>query len=891
MLGRHSILEKIILVLSLLAALVLPASAPAAPAKKPDQAVALVDYHQHLASPAAAELLNRLNLPAPTVELPPDVSRLLRQRAERWNDKAALAELYTEDSLVFDIDNPGWIRGRAAVAAHLSDFFARPFRLTAVDFASQGSAGHVAGYFTRGDEASVRHFGFFYLGLAKGGDGVWRIAVERSSFPGPPMQEPVTGEDLVGLLDAAGIERAVVLSGAYWFDMPKVSPGADAYTKVRAENDWVAQEVAKFPDRLVAFCSFNPLAEYALPELDRCAGNPYLKGLKLHFGGSQVDLKNPEHLAKVRQVFAAANRHRLPIAVHVRADQTYGREHAEIFLNQLLPAAPDIPVQIAHLWGGEAFSESALAAYAEAVSAGHPATKNLYFDVSDAAAVAGGREDVLRTLAQRIRQIGPRRILYGSDAIGHGHPAPREAWAAFRKEIPLTDEEFRIIAGNLAPSLPPVLAKKTDRLVARIDYHQHLVSPAAVELRNRLNVPVPPVELPPELSRLLREKAERWNDKTALADLYLDDSLVFDHWERKWVRGRTAGADHLSTFFARPFRLTPLAFASAGSSGHIAGYFTRGEGPSLKHFGFFYLGLAKSGDGVWRIAVERSTVPGPHMQETITGEQLVGLLNAAGIERAVVLSSSAGFDMPGITQGPEAYANVRADNDWTAQQVAQVPDRLIAFCSLNPLADYALAELDRCAGSPHFKGLKLQLDASGVDYKNPEHVAKLRRVFEASNRHRFPITVHVRPLGDYGREHAEIFLHQILPAAPDVPVQIAHLWGGGAFSEPALATFADAVAAGHPATKNLYFDVSDAAPAASESEEIARTIAQRIRQIGLRRILYGSDAAGTHPPPREAWVAFRKEIPLTEEEFRTIANNVLPYVGGNRAAEPVRRQH
>ncbi|MFP5288431.1 MAG: hypothetical protein ACLGI9_22030, partial [Thermoanaerobaculia bacterium] len=93
-----------------------------------------------------------------------------------------------------------------------------------------------------------------------------------------------------------------------------------------------------------------------------------------------------------------------------------------------------------------------------------------------------------------------------------------------------------------------------------------------------------------------------------------------------------------------------------------------------------------------------------------------------------------------------------------------------------------------------------------------------------------------------------------------------------------LAAFAEAVSSGHPATKNLYFDVSDAAPTASGSEEIARTIAQRIRQIGLRRILYGSDAAGTHPPPREAWAAFRNGIPLTEEEFRIIANNVLPWL-------------
>ena len=63
----------------------------------------------------------------------------------------------------------------------------------------------------------------------------------------------------------------------------------------------------------------------------------------------------------MRRIFEAANSHRLAITVHVRGDRRYGREHAEIFLNQLLPAAPDTPVQIAHLWGGDGFSEGAAA--------------------------------------------------------------------------------------------------------------------------------------------------------------------------------------------------------------------------------------------------------------------------------------------------------------------------------------------------------------------------------------------------------------------------------------------------------------------------------------------------------------------------------------------------
>ena len=276
------------------------------------------------------------------------------------------------------------------------------------------------------------------------------------------VEQPVVGEHLVAMLDRAGIKRAVVLSDAYWFDSPARARALrdvgvhDVYAAVRAENDWTAREVALFSNRLVGFCSFNPIEQYAVQELDRCAKNLTFKGLKLHFSASAVDLKNKQHVERVRRIFEAANSHRLAITVHVRGDRSYGREHAEIFLNQLLPAAPDIPVQIAHLWGGDGFSEGAVAAlvaYADAVSAQHRATRNLYFDVTQLALILGGQKDALQRMATVIRRIGVGRILYGSDGPIFGNVQPFEAWGAFRREMPLTAEEFRTIANNVAPYL------------------------------------------------------------------------------------------------------------------------------------------------------------------------------------------------------------------------------------------------------------------------------------------------------------------------------------------------------------------------------------------------------------------------------------------------------
>jgi hypothetical protein len=78
-------------------------------------------------------------------------------------------------------------------------------------------------------------------------------------------------------------------------------------------------------------------------------------------------------------------------------------------------------------------------------------------------------------------------------------------------------------------------------------------------------------------------------------------------------------------------------------------------------------------------------------------------------------------------------------------------------------------------------------------------------------------------------------------------------------------------------TSRVWFDVTAVVPA-DVQPDIAARIAARIRQLGVRRVLYGSDApTGGNLVPQAGWAAFRK-LPLTEGEFRTIARNVPPYL-------------
>ncbi|HEY0020059.1 MAG TPA: amidohydrolase family protein [Longimicrobium sp.] len=419
-----------------------------------------------------------------------------------------------------------------------------------------------------------------------------------------------------------------------------------------------------------------------------------------------------------------------------------------------------------------------------------------------------------------------------------------------------------------------------------VDHHKHLPSPDAAEVYSAVISPHrAAVALPAELARLLREREERWNDEAALAELYTDSTVLFEFRAPDWVRGRSTTARRVKAQFTSAYGMTPVAYEADASGGFIAGYYTRGEGEDARRFGHFFLSLRRAADGGWRIAAENPMFPGPFRQESIMVEQLVAEMDAAGLRRAVVLSTAYWLASRYVDPPlPDEHARVRAENDWTARQVARFPDRLAGFCSVNPLRDYAVQELERCARELGLRGLKLHFQG-GVDVLNAEHVRTLRGVFRAANALGIPIAVHVRgDLRTYGREHARAFLEQVLPAAPDVPVQIAHLWGGGAFSDAALEVYADAVAAGDPRTRNLYFDVSDIAHVAQGTDgwettvRQMRTVAQRIRRIGVDRMLWGSDMSPPSMPARDAWIAFRTLVPLTEDEFSAIARNVAPYL-------------
>jgi ketosteroid isomerase-like protein len=112
--------------------------------------------------------------PLPTVDLPPELNRVLRDYERHWkaNDGAALSDLFTDDGF---INRGGWIRGRDAIRAA----YARSggdLRLRAVGYAAGDTVGYIVGGYRYGDASTDG--GKFVLALRRAPRGDWKIAAD-----------------------------------------------------------------------------------------------------------------------------------------------------------------------------------------------------------------------------------------------------------------------------------------------------------------------------------------------------------------------------------------------------------------------------------------------------------------------------------------------------------------------------------------------------------------------------------------------------------------------------------------------------------------------------------------------------------------------------------------
>jgi predicted TIM-barrel fold metal-dependent hydrolase len=272
-------------------------------------------------------------------------------------------------------------------------------------------------------------------------------------FSGPPA--PTGASDVIAALDAAGLAKGVVLSLGYFYGFPELQGSEfDGAAQVRAENQYVADQVARFPDRLVGFFSVNPLAPFALEEIRYWADAGGLLGLKLQMANSDFRFDDPQHRERLNQVLALLQERELPLVVHLRnRNPQFGAADANAFIDAMTSSAPGITLHVAHLagWGGyDAATDAALGAFVQALEDGRLSRSRVYFDLS-AVVLEAVPDEPLRQMESRLRQIGFEQLLFASDY--DAAEAPSAYLHTIKSRLRLTEAEWQTLLGNQAPYL------------------------------------------------------------------------------------------------------------------------------------------------------------------------------------------------------------------------------------------------------------------------------------------------------------------------------------------------------------------------------------------------------------------------------------------------------
>lgn len=153
--------------------------------------------HSLLALALATGLTAAAAQTQPTVKLPDDVERVLKDYAQAWqaNDPAALSKLFAADGMALPSGQPP-ARGADSIRKAYSQGAGTPLSLRPIAYGASGDLAYVIGGW--GPSADKPDFGKFTLVLRRGGDGRWLIVSDMDNAnalmrPPQPASRPAGG--------------------------------------------------------------------------------------------------------------------------------------------------------------------------------------------------------------------------------------------------------------------------------------------------------------------------------------------------------------------------------------------------------------------------------------------------------------------------------------------------------------------------------------------------------------------------------------------------------------------------------------------------------------------------------------------------------------------------
>ena len=220
--------------------------------------------------------------------------------------------------------------------------------------------------------------------------------------------ESYTPDDMIASMDRAGVAMAVGCSLGQMMD-----------------NNFIAQTMAKYPERIIGFGQVNPRVNDAVATIEHCAQTLKLKGLKLH------PTMHGYHFADhglLDPIFEAADRNKLVVLVNALDDPFC----APLSIEEIARGFPNTPVLIAHMGTVWNLNEAILVA---------KRNPNIYLETSGSQ---------LLDVKLAYRSVGHEQIVMGTDWPGNDFDLER---AKIARAIANPSHREAVEGGNLGKLL------------------------------------------------------------------------------------------------------------------------------------------------------------------------------------------------------------------------------------------------------------------------------------------------------------------------------------------------------------------------------------------------------------------------------------------------------
>jgi uncharacterized protein len=255
---------------------------------------------------------------------------------------------------------------------------------------------------------------------------IWDLHCHLNGVPGRTPDELMAA--LIARADRMGIERLIVFMG-----YPMVAdPSAD---ELRRQNDQVLQALSHWHHRAFGFAYVSPNhVEASLREIDRCVRDGPMVGIKLWVARRCNDPAIDAIIARAGELKAAIYQH----TWHKVGGNLPGESLPEDLV-ELAARHPATPLICGHTGGNWERGIRAVRA-----------SPNISIDLAGSDPTAGFVE-------MAVRELGPRRIIYGSDVGGRSFAS--QLAKVRSAAIPAADKRA-ILGGNLRAMLGPILRAK-----------------------------------------------------------------------------------------------------------------------------------------------------------------------------------------------------------------------------------------------------------------------------------------------------------------------------------------------------------------------------------------------------------------------------------------------